>query len=116
MRSLDHPALSVPVSHCIRDLSAQINPTFTIEARPHGYDGLRMSKMGWEVLLSLEIRANEVDEVLGQFRGDLLRGTVGEMEADVGFEHLAHEGVDAAAHGGKQHQLVAAISVAGEGA
>jgi len=62
----------------------------------------------------LQIGVYQVDEVFGQFGGDLFFGAVGEVEADVGFEDFAHEGVDAAADGGKQHELAAAIFVGGE--
>lgn len=58
-----------------------------------------------------QIRADEVNEVFGEFGGDLLLGAVDEMEADVGFEDLAHEAIDAAADGGEEHQLTAAVFI-----
>jgi hypothetical protein len=58
-----------------------------------------------------QIGANEVDEVFGEFRGDLLLDAVDEVKSDVGFENLGHEAVDAAADGREQHELASAIIV-----
>jgi hypothetical protein len=63
----------------------------------------------------LQISTNQVDEVLGEFRCDLLFGAVDQMETDMGFENLSHEAVDASADGCQQHELVAAILVPTEG-
>src|SRR3984885_7541621 len=59
----------------------------------------------------LEIGANEVDQVFGQFGSNLLLGSVGQMESNVRLEHLGHQAVHASAHRGQQHQLVPAIVV-----
>jgi hypothetical protein len=64
-----------------------------------------------------EIGAHQVDEVLGYFlRGE--RGATGlhHVLADVVFEDLGHEAVDAAADVGEEHEDVGAVSVAAEGA
>jgi hypothetical protein len=64
-----------------------------------------------------EVGADEVDEVLGYFlRGE--RGATGlhHVLADVVFEDLGHEAVDAAADVGEEHEDVGAVSVAAEGA
>lgn len=63
---------------------------------------------------SLQICVHQVDEVLGKLGGNLFLGTVSEVKTDMGFEDLAHEGVDAAADSGKQHELAAAIFIGGE--
>lgn len=63
-----------------------------------------------------QIGVDEVDEVFGEVGRDLLLGAVDEVETDVGFKHLAHESVDAAADCGEEHELVAAIGFSVEGA
>ena len=63
----------------------------------------------------LQISANQVDEVLGEFGGNLLLGAIDEMEADMRLHNLAHQAVDASADRGKQHELAPTILVAGEG-
>ena len=60
----------------------------------------------------LEIGANEIDQVLDEFRGDLLFGPIDEVEADMRLEHLGHQAVHAASNGSQQHQLVSAVLVA----
>lgn len=67
-------------------------------------------------IFSLEIGVDEIDEVFGELGGDLFFGAVHEVKADVGFEDFAHEGVDAAADGGEEHELPAAFFVGCEGA
>ncbi len=64
----------------------------------------------------LQIGADQVDEVFGQLGGDLLLGAVGQMEADMRLQNLAHEAVDASTDGGEEHELSAAILVGSEGA
>ena len=43
--------------------------------------------------------------------GNLLLGAIGQVETNMRFEHLAHQGVDAAADRSQQHELVAAVAV-----
>jgi len=65
----------------------------------------------------LQIGADEVDEVLGDLlRGEGVLAGLQHVLADVVFEDLAHEAVDAAADVGEQHEDVGAVGVAGEGA
>src|SRR5271166_1550161 len=47
-------------------------------------------------LTLLQIGAHQVDQVFGQLGGDLLFGSVGEMEPDMILEHFSHKAVDAA--------------------
>jgi len=65
---------------------------------------------------SLQVGTNEVDEVFGEFRGDLLFCAVDEVEADMGFEDFTHKSVDAAADGSEEHKLCAAVFIGKEGA
>ena len=62
----------------------------------------------------LEVGADQVDEVLGEFGGDVLPGAGGEVLADVSLHNLAHEAVDAAADGGEEHELAVAVFTGGE--
>lgn len=59
----------------------------------------------------LQIGAYQVDQVLGEFGGDLFFGAVHQVEANVCFQHLGHQAVHAAADRGKKHQLVAAVGI-----
>lgn len=75
-------------------------------------DGSRIKGARQEAAL-LQIGAHQVDEVFGERWRYLVADAVREVKADVGFEYLAHEGVDAATDGGEEHELAAAV-VAGE--
>jgi hypothetical protein len=57
---------------------------------------------------------DKVNQILGQLGSDLLLGSVGQMKADMSFEHLTHEAVDAAADGSQQHELAATILIGSE--
>lgn len=77
-------------------------PGSACELRPHAHVRL------------FQICPNKIDQILGELRGNPFPCATGQMEADVGFEHLAHETVDAATNGGEQHQLRSAIFIGGE--
>jgi len=59
----------------------------------------------------LQIRPDQVNQILGQLGSDLLFSSVDEMESDVRLQHFGHEAINAAADSGKEHQLPAAIFV-----
>jgi len=61
-----------------------------------------------------EVGAHKVDQVLGQLWGNLLLGSVDQMEADVRLQHFGHQAVDASTNRGQQHQLISAILIARE--
>ena len=63
-----------------------------------------------------QVCPDKIDEIFGQFGGDLFLGAVGEMEANVRLQHLAHEAVDASTNSGEKHKLVSTIFLGGEGA
>ena len=63
-----------------------------------------------------EVSANEVNEVFGEFWGNLLFDAVDEVEADMGFEDFTHESIDAATDGSEQHELPAAVFIGEQGA
>jgi hypothetical protein len=66
---------------------------------------------------SFQIGADEVDEVFAEFGGEGGVAVLEEVEADVVFEHLGHQRVDASADGGEEHQDLRAVVVVGrEGA
>jgi hypothetical protein len=66
---------------------------------------------------SSEIGADQVDEVLGYLlRGERGLARLHHVLADVIFQDLGHEAVDAAADVGDKHEDVGAIGVAAEGA
>jgi hypothetical protein len=66
-------------------------------------------------MFSLEVGADDVDEVFGEFGGGFAL-LAHEVEADVVLHNFSHETVDAAANSGKQHEYVGALVLFGEGA
>src|SRR5579863_5853644 len=93
-------------------------PESTVRSQLHASGTLRWVRDVWSEpggTRSLEICANQVDEIFRQFWRNLLLGAVSEVEPDMGLEHLSHQSVHAAANGRQQHQLVAAVSVAVQG-
>jgi hypothetical protein len=60
---------------------------------------------------------DQVDEVLGYLlRGERGLARLHHVLADVVFEDLGHEAVDAAADVGEEHEDIGAIGIAAEGA
>ncbi len=62
-----------------------------------------------------EVGADEVDEVFAEFGGEGGVSVLEEVEADVVFEDLGHEGVDASADGGEEHEDLGAVVIVGIG-
>jgi len=63
---------------------------------------------------SLQIGAHKVDEIFGKFRGNLLFGSVDEMEANMRLQHLTHQAINAPTDSGEQHKLSAALFIRGQ--
>ena len=64
----------------------------------------------------LQIRPYEVDEFFAEIGGEGHVAVLEEVEADVVFEDLGHEAVDASADCGKEHEDVGAVAIFGESA
>jgi len=62
-------------------------------------------------MVSFQVCAHQIDQVLGKLRGNLLFRAVDKMEADMCLKHLGHQRIHASAHGCQQHQLPAAIFI-----
>ena len=60
---------------------------------------------------SFQIGAHQVDQVFGQFWGNLLLGAVHQVKPDMRLQHLAHQAINPAPHRRQQHQLAAAIFI-----
>jgi high affinity Mn2+ porin len=56
-----------------------------------------------------QVCPHQVNQILGKLRGNLFLRAVRQMKANMRLQHLAHQAVDPAPHGRKQHQLVSAI-------
>ena len=64
---------------------------------------------------SLQIRMQQVDQVFGQLRRNLLFGAGHQMETDVILQHFAHQSIDSAPNRRQQHELSAAIFIEPKG-
>src|ERR1019366_8229532 len=59
----------------------------------------------------LEIRPNQIDQILAKFRGNLFFCAVNKMETDVIFKHFTHQAVDTTTNRSQQHQLSTTVLI-----